>query len=207
MSKKRSPRSAMPAEMAGLARWIEHFRPALFIESGTDLGYSGECICEALETYVFEPEFFTVEIDPERARQAVDRLSRFAFATVVPGATAEWLAASWARSVDTPVAFFIDGPKASQMAPVFHEILRRFTCIRFIAIHDCACGSTQREVVQKFFGREYLTLFAGTPANRMGYVFPSLGAIAAGRKLRLSRLLRTFRYFWWVHLLPVLRRM
>lgn len=204
-SKERSPRSAVPAEMAGLTRWIEHFRPRLFIESGADLGYSGECICEALDRYVYEPEFYTLEIDPDRAEYTRQRLERFSFARVITGDTGSWLR-TWDPGFDEPVAFFIDGPKSVKMVPVFREILRRFTDIRFIAIHDCVCGSTQRKVVQEYFGHEYVTLFAGAPGNRMGYVFPSLGPLAAGRELQLYRLLRWARSQWWMRVLPFLRR-
>ena len=68
VEKERSERSASPIEMVYLAKMIELTRPDLFIESGSDIGYSGECICEAMQEHIAAPMFYTVEVDGDEAK-------------------------------------------------------------------------------------------------------------------------------------------
>ena len=205
VEKERSERSISPIEGVYLARWIEHFKPRLFIESGSDIGFSGECICEALAEYVQDPTFYTVEIDPDRARHARERLARFSFATVVTGRSDAWLK-TWPKRVNAPTAFFLDGPKGRGMLPVFRQIMRRFVNIQFIAVHDCYCGGTQRQVVRDYFAHEYMTVFTDLHSRQMGFVFPSMGTMLQGRELAGRRLARRARFDLWLWLLPLVKR-
>jgi len=205
VEKERSDRSASPIEMVYLAKWIAHYQPALFIESGSDIGYSAECICEALDKHVEKPLFYTVEPDPARAHYTRTRLERFPFATSITDKSDRWLK-TWPRRVNAPVAFFIDGPKGVKMLPVFCDIMRRFTNIQFIAIHDCYEGGQQREVVIQFFAHEYLTMFTGLPNRQLGIVFVGLGPVVGKRERAAWQFLRWVRHRIGMALLPLARR-
>lgn len=205
MDVERSDRSASPVEMVYLGKMIQHFKPDLFIESGSDIGYSGERICAALAKSVDTPLFYTVEPDPARAHYTRTRLERFEFATAITGASAKWLK-TWPRRVNARVAFFIDGPKGVKMIPLFASIMRRFTNIQFIAIHDCYEGGAQREVVLKFFAHEYLTMFTGLANRQLGFVFPCLGPVVGKRERAAWQFLRWVRHRIGMTLLPLARK-
>ncbi len=150
-----SERNPLNTEMFFMWCMIRTFRPNLFIESGTYRGYSGTFICEALKRNDSDAKFVTIGFDLEDCMQhARHRLGPYDHATIIQGDSREVIETVGAP--DTPVAFFIDGPKGRNLPALLSRIEKRFQNIVFIAIHDCEKDvSPNRKIVEGYYRNLY----------------------------------------------------
>jgi hypothetical protein len=185
-----SDRSPLNTEMFFLWSMIRTTKPKLFIESGTFRGYSANLVCEALDRNSNGAEFITYGFDLDGCLKfARKRLARHRFATVVEGDSREMLK-GWSPEARS-TAFFVDGPKGRNMAPLFFTILAKFPNVQFIAVHDCEkeSGSGNRHYLEAFFWGEYLIMYCGSDfQDKFAYLDDSL----VGR----SELVDWKPYYW-----------
>lgn len=155
-----SDRNPLNTEMLFLWSMIRSLKPKLFIESGAFKGYSANFICEALARNDNDAEFVTYGFNLDNCIPfAQERLAKYPFARVVEGDSREAIRAF--SGENRPTAFFIDGPKGRNLPPLLLTLKAQFSDVLFMAVHDCEkeSGSRNRDVVQKFFGREYPIMF------------------------------------------------
>ena len=142
---------------------IRATKPKQFIESGTFKGYSAQFICEALKANDNEATFSTYGFDLENCLEvAKERLRSYSFAHVFEGDSRTLMNRSPKSPLST--AFFIDGPKGRNLPLLLFRIIRYFSNICFIAVHDCQTesGSGNRDVLLRFFDAEYPIMFCNT---------------------------------------------
>ncbi|MBI4342273.1 MAG: class I SAM-dependent methyltransferase [Candidatus Omnitrophica bacterium] len=118
---------------------VRHYRPRLFVESGTGRGYSTQFIAEALRANGNGARLVTFGLAHDDNLQAArERLARYPFVTVIEGEAQRRLPAALNGLTALPSAVFIDGPKAKD--PAFGQLLTqlyRFSDLLFIALDDC----------------------------------------------------------------------
>lgn len=157
-------RTPLNTEMFYMWCMIRTLKPEIFIESGTFKGYSASIICEALSRNDNNPKFITIGFNLDNCiPYATKRLSKYKFAKVIEGDSREYLKNF--KIINKRAAFFVDGPKGSNMYPLFKIILKKFPDFQFIGVHDCnkENGSGNRYCINNFFGREFPILYSDIP--------------------------------------------
>lgn len=167
-----SERGPLNTEMFFLWSMIRAVKPKLFIESGTFKGWSANVICEALKRNDNGAEFITFGFSEENCLSfAKQRLNKYPFANIIEGDSRKILR-SWPKQTRSSV-FFIDGPKGRNMPPLFFIILKNFSNVKFIAVHDCQkeSSSWNRWYLNQFFGKEFPIMFCDSSfQNRFSYL-------------------------------------
>lgn len=118
---------------------VRHYKPLVFVESGTGRGYSTQIIARALQRNANGARLLTFGVNQKGCLDiARENLADFEFVTVIEGRTEEHLLRYTDLYKSVPIAFFIDGPKAKD--PAFDKVLCQiclFNNILFVAIDDC----------------------------------------------------------------------
>lgn len=151
-----SERCPLNTEMLALWTMIRETKPELFVESGAYKAYSARYICEALSKNEIPCEFMTIGFDLDGCLAVARKnLIKYPFAQVVNADSRIFV--SKIANPQRRAAFFIDGPKGPNMYPLFKELLKRFSQVSFVAVHDCNIenGSNNQFITRNFFEPQF----------------------------------------------------
>ena len=111
-----------PEKAEVLAKLVEKARPTLIVECGTAIGYSGLWMLEKLKA-AGQGRLITVEIEPDRARQAQSHFNRAGFDDLVDSRIGN--AIDVLRTITDPVDFLLLDNNFSNYFPCFQAIESR----------------------------------------------------------------------------------
>ena len=108
-----------PEKAEVLATLVEKARPSLIVECGTAIGYSGLWILEKLKS-AGKGRLITVEIEPDRAREAQGHFNRAGFGDLVDSRIGN--AIDVLQTITDPVDFLLLDNNFSNYFPCFQAI-------------------------------------------------------------------------------------
>ena len=111
-----------PEKAEVLATLVEKAKPSLIVECGTAIGYSGLWMLEKLKV-AGKGRLITVEIEPDRAREAQGHFNRAGFGDLVDSRIGN--AIDVLRTITDPVDFLLLDNNFSNYFPCFQAIESR----------------------------------------------------------------------------------
>lgn len=108
-----------PDKAKFLTTLVEKARPSLIVECGTAIGYSGLWMLEKLQA-AGKGRLITVEIEPDRARDAQAHFDRAGFGDLVDSRTGD--AMEVLQTINDPVDFLLLDNNFSNYFPCFRAI-------------------------------------------------------------------------------------
>lgn len=112
-----------PEKAEFLTTLVEKAKPSLIVECGTAIGYSGLWMLEKLKT-AGKGRLITVEIEPDRARDAQAHFDRAGFGDLVDSRTGD--AMKVLQTINESVDFLLLDNNFSNYFPCFQAIEPRF---------------------------------------------------------------------------------